>query len=156
MRSQKKGTLTIRSNLDLDLLQIQFFFVPNCYLRSIRLWRPSRMQICTQATFRIRPQEEKKALKNEAGNWAHTYPYNRVARAAIRKKNGVKVYYIHWSPMRIWYTAREMRSTVPQTILKASELNSGIDRPWLVNCKYFFLILIFPSCTINLIHFLNS
>ena len=26
MRSQKKGTLTIRSNLDLDLLQIQFFF----------------------------------------------------------------------------------------------------------------------------------
>ena len=69
-------------------------------------------------------REEEEAMKNEARNWARVYPYNRVARAAIRKKDGVKVYYIHWPAMRIWYTAREMRSTIPETVLKASELNS--------------------------------
>ena len=60
-------------------------------------------------------REEEEAMKNEARNWARVYPYNRVARAAIRKKDGVKVYYIHWPAMRIWYTAREMRSTIPET-----------------------------------------
>ena len=39
-------------------------------------------------------REEEEAMKNEARNWARVYPYNRVARAAIRK-DGVKVYYIH-------------------------------------------------------------
>ena len=66
---------------------LNFFLVPPAVLSRSRINAEKRQM----ETIR----EEEEAMKNEARNWARVYPYNRVARAAIRKKDGVKVYYIH-------------------------------------------------------------
>ena len=145
-----KWNTSINVGLDLHFFNyksehIKFLTVPPAVLSRSRI---SAERKRNEETI----QEEEEAQKNEAGNWVRAFPYNSVERAVIRKKDGAKIYYIHWTAMRIWHTVREMMSTVPKTIFKASELKLiWIDRPWRVNCKLKVIAIVFFSFTINLI-----